>query len=115
MPPKRIRYGQLYSYLESLGYRPETGPTYFVYRHLGTRLPIFLPKRPKTEEASKFNLLAVQHTLELEEVVGAGHLFFTINGATPKRKTKAAKPKAPSPKAAKPRTTGAKAAKAGGS
>jgi hypothetical protein len=59
--------------------------------------------------------MSVQHTLEIEEVVGPGHLFFTMNGATPKRKTKAAKPKAPNPRAAKPRTTGARAAKAGGS
>jgi hypothetical protein len=128
MSSKRVRYGQLYSYLESLGYRPEAGPTYFVYRNPGTRLPIFLPKRPKTEEASNFNVLSVQHTLELEDVVEPGHLLYAIIGA-PKVKSRAAKPratdKAAGTKAAKPKTakanvarpkaTGTRAAKARGS
>ncbi len=145
MPAKRIRYGQLYNYLESLGYRAEVGPTYFVYKKRGTRLPVILPKRPKTEEASNFNLMSVQHTLQLEDVVGPGHLYFTINGAARRRKTKttrpkaadskpaepkpasmkkakpkaastkAAKPEAASIKAPKPKATGTRAAKAGGS
>jgi hypothetical protein len=120
MPPKnRIRYGQLHNYLESLGYHAESGPTYLVYRNPDTRLPIFLPNRPRSEDAWPPHLVMVQHTLELEDVVRPGHLYFAINGPPPARKPKAASPKAARPKAAGAKTAKrkatTKAAKAGGS
>jgi hypothetical protein len=108
---KRIRYGELYSYLESLGYRAESGPTYLVYTRPDTRLPVILPKRPESEEAWPPNVVAVQHTLELDDVVEPGHLLFTINGAPRVLKPIAPKPKASSTRAAKPKAAGTKTAK----
>jgi hypothetical protein len=118
MSRKRIRYGQLYNYLESLGYRAESGPTYLVYRRPDTRLPIILPKRPKTEDAWPPNVVMVQHTLELEDIVEPGHLYFTINGPPaarmPKTTSTGAANRKSASKAAKPKPNN-RSAKAGGS
>src|SRR5262249_16384286 len=109
----------------SLGYRAESGPTHLVYTRPDTRLPVILPKRPENEDVWPPNVVAVQHTLELEDMVEPGHLCFTINGAPPVLRpmppnpepstsgTRTAKPEAAPTKSAKPGSV--TAAKARGS
>jgi hypothetical protein len=115
MATKRISYGQLCNYLESLGYRAESGPTYLVYTRLDTRLPVILPKRPENEDVWPPNVVAVQHTLELEDIVEPGHLSFTINGAPRALRPMAAKPEPStgSTRTAKPEAAPTKSAKPG--
>jgi hypothetical protein len=85
-----MSYGQLDNYLESLGYRAESGPTYLDYTRPDTRLPIILPKRPESEDVPR-----VLRPMASQPEVSS---------------TRAAKPKEASTKSAEPKTI--KAAKA---
>jgi hypothetical protein len=103
MSSERIRYGQLYDYLASLGYDAELAPTHVVYRKAGSRLPVILPKTSGTEEVPPSHLAAVGRILELDGIILAGPLTVPVDRAP--RRGPAAKARATSggiQKASKP-------------
>ena len=83
MSSERIRYGQLYDYLVSLGYRAVLAPTHVVYRKSGYRLPVVLPKASRTEEVPPSHLAAVGRILELDGIILAGPLTIPVDRAAP--------------------------------
>jgi hypothetical protein len=74
MPFEKLRYGQLYNFLSSLGYDAQTASTYVVYRKVGRKLPVILPKSSKKEEVRSAHLTAVEQVLVLDGVIGPGQL-----------------------------------------
>ena len=101
MSSERIRYGQLYDYLDSLGYRAELAPTHVVYRKSGHRLPVVLPRTSRTEGVPPSHLAAVGRILELDGIILAGPLTVPVDH--PLRRRGAAKAKATSARVQKAR------------
>ncbi len=91
MSSERIRYGQLYDYLVSLGYCAELAPTHVVYRKSGYRLPVVLPKASRTEEVPPSHLAAVGRILELDGIILAGPLTIPVDRALRRRRSAKAK------------------------
>ena len=74
MSSKTMKYGQLYDYLESLGYKAQIIEKHIVFRTPQRELPVILPKASKSEEVRASHLAAVEKILVLDGVVGGGHL-----------------------------------------
>jgi hypothetical protein len=74
MSSNTVKYGQLYNYLESLGYNAQVIEKHIVFRSPERELPVILPKASKTEEVRASHLAAVERILVLDGVVGGGQL-----------------------------------------
>jgi hypothetical protein len=75
-----MKYGQLYDYLESLGYKAQIIDKHIVFRRPQRELPVILPKAGKTEEVRASHLAAVEKILVLDGVVAGGRLPSTTSG-----------------------------------
>ena len=73
-----MNYGELHSYLTSLGYQRKTAPTHVVYQKVGAELPIILPKISRKEAVRQYHLVAVEHVLVLDGVIKQGQLGYLI-------------------------------------
>src|SRR5271154_3777781 len=110
MSSNTMKYGQLYNYLESLGYKAQFIETHIVFRRSQSELPVILPKASKTEEVRASHLAAVERILVLDGVVAGGQLASSMSRRY--SAFKSSKSKAPHAKAAKAKAPYVKAAKA---
>ncbi len=78
MSSKNVKYGQLYNYLESLGYKAQFIEKHVVFRGPQRKLPIILPKASITEEVRPSHLAAVERILVLDGVVSGSQLPSSI-------------------------------------
>jgi hypothetical protein len=74
MSSETVKYGQLYTYLESLGYKARVIEKHIVFRRPQRELPVILPKAAKTEDVRASHLAAVERILVLDGVVNGGQL-----------------------------------------
>jgi hypothetical protein len=74
MSSETVTYGQLYKYLESLGYKAQIIEKHIVFRTTQRDLPVILPKAPKTEDVRASHLAAVERILVLDGVISGGQL-----------------------------------------
>jgi hypothetical protein len=79
MSSKKVTYGQLYNYLESLGYKAQFIEKHVVFRGPQRKLPVILPKASNTEEVRPSHLAAVERILVLDGVVCGGQLPSSIS------------------------------------
>lgn len=91
MSSKALKYGQLYSYLESLGYKAQIIEKHIVFRMPHRELPVILPKVSKTEEVRPSHLAAVERILELDGIVSSGRLPGATSPTNSAFKTSSAK------------------------
>ncbi len=82
MSSRGINYGELHSYLCSLGYRRKTAPTHVVYEKIGKELPVILPKVSKKEPVRLSHLATVEQILVLDGVIKKGQLAYSIGRAS---------------------------------
>ncbi len=78
MASKAMNYGELHSYLTSLGYERKTAPTCVVYEKIGKGLPVILPKVSKKETVRLSHLISVEQVLVLDGVIEKGQLGYSI-------------------------------------
>ncbi len=88
MSSRAMNYGELHSYLTSLGYQQKTAPTHVVYERTGEELPIILPKIAKKKAVRQSHLLAVEQILVLDGVIKQGQLAYSIGRASASREGK---------------------------
>jgi hypothetical protein len=120
MSSNTMKYGQLYDYLKSLGYKAQSVDKHIVFRMPRGELPVILPKAPKTDEVRTSHLAAVERILLLDGVVGSGQLPSPMSRERSSFKSSAAsvshgkapKAKASHVKTAKARASDIKGAKA---
>jgi hypothetical protein len=74
MSSETVKYGQLYKYLESLGYKAQIIEKHIVFRTPQRELPVILPKAAKTDDVRASHLAAVERILLLDGVVNGGQL-----------------------------------------
>jgi hypothetical protein len=74
MSSETVKYGQLYKYLESLGYKAQVIKKHIIFRTPQRELPVILPKAAKTEDVRASHLAAVERILVLDGVVSSGRL-----------------------------------------
>jgi hypothetical protein len=82
MSSKTMNYGELHSYLTSLGYERKTAPTHVVYERISGRLPVILPKVAKKEVVRVSHLVAVEQVLVHDGVIEKGQLGYSIGRAS---------------------------------
>jgi hypothetical protein len=85
MSSKAISYGELDTYLTSLGYHRKTAPTHVVYAKVGAELPVILPKIAKKEAVRPAHLVAIEQILVLDGVIKKGQLAYSLGRASAKR------------------------------
>jgi hypothetical protein len=91
MSSSAMKYGQLYNYLESLGYKAQVIEKHIVFRMPHRELPVILPKVGKTQEVRPSHLAAVERILVLDGVVRIGHLPGAMSPTYSASKTSSAK------------------------